>query len=152
VRARFPAGGEHRRVSPAPVEAQQDRGIRAEYLPQLPEYPGQVGGQPGRFTGGEDQGPAAGVHHQGVVAPGLGVAAFGVPALGDRTGAGVGHEVVVDEVNRIGARIGRQHPGGERALQSQRVGPVGQGRQPGPQRRQLRGERQADRRAGLGPT
>jgi hypothetical protein len=32
VRSCVPAGGEHARVGPAPVEAQQDRGIRAEDL------------------------------------------------------------------------------------------------------------------------
>jgi len=60
--------------------------------------------------------------------------------------------MVVDEVDRVGGRVRTQHPGGERPLQRQRVGSVGQSRQPGPQGAQLGCHRQADRRAGLSPT
>src|ERR1019366_1015852 len=116
LRARLPAGGECGWVGPAPGEAEQDRGIWAQDLAQLGQHPAKVGGQPRRLTGGEDHGPAAGVHHQGVVAAGLGVAAFGVPALGDRLGSGIGHEVVVDEVHRVGGGIRGEHPRGEHPL------------------------------------
>ena len=88
--------------------------MRAEDRPQLGQYPAKVGTEAGRLTGAEEHGPAAGVHHQGVVAAGLGVAAFGVPALGDRLSARIGHEVVVDEVHRVGGGAGGQHPRGER--------------------------------------
>src|SRR5665647_1018690 len=47
-RTGVPAGGERGRVGPAPVEAEQDRGVRAEYLPQLGQHAGQGGAQPGR--------------------------------------------------------------------------------------------------------
>ena len=60
--------------------------------------------------------------------------------------------MVVDEVHRVSGRVGGEHAGREGPLQSQRVRPVGQRRQPGPQRRQLRDRDQPDRRAGLGPT
>jgi len=55
-----------------------------------------------------------------------------VIALGERPGTAVGHEVVVDEVHRVGRRVSGQHSGGEGPLQRQRVGPVGQCGQPGP--------------------
>ena len=59
--------------------------------------------------------------------------------------------MVIDEVHLIGGRVGGQHPGGERPLQAQRVRPVGQRTQPGPQRGQLRADRQPDRDTGVGP-
>jgi len=124
--------------------------VRADHLTQLGQDPGQGGRQSGGFARAEDDGPAAGVDQQGVVAAGLGVAAFGVPALGDRAGTGVGHEVVVNEVDRVTGRFRREHPGGECALQPKRVAGVGQGRPPGPQARQLRNHREPDRGAGLG--
>jgi len=58
------------------------------------------------------------------------VPAFGVPALADRLGAAVGHEVVIDEVDRVGGRVGAQHPGGEGPLQPQWIASVGQRTQP----------------------
>ncbi|HZY01058.1 MAG TPA: hypothetical protein VFE92_16440, partial [Dermatophilaceae bacterium] len=59
--------------------------------------------------------------------------------------------MVVDEVHRLGRGVRLEHPRSERALQGQGVGVVGQGRQPGPQRPQLRGGRKSHRRAGFRP-
>ena len=101
--------------------------------------------------GAEHYGPAAGVDDQGVVPAGLGMAAFDVPALPDRAGTAVGHEVVVDEVDRVGGRVGGQHPGGEGPLQPEWIGAVGEGTQAGPQRLEFRDGHEPDRRAGLSP-
>ena len=45
--------------------------------------------------------------------------------------------MVIDEVHRVAGRVRGEHPGGERALQCQRVRAVREGGQPGPQRLQL---------------
>src|SRR5664280_1324565 len=121
-----------RHAGPGPVEPQQHRDVRADHRPQLGQHPGQGRAEPGRLTGPEHHGPAAGIDQQRVVPAGPRVAAFGVPALGDRPGAGVGHEVVIDEVHAVPGRVRSQHRGGERALHLQRVGAVGQRGQPGP--------------------
>jgi len=46
-------------VGPAAVEAEQDRGVRADHLPQLGQDCGQGGGRSGGFARAEDDGPAA---------------------------------------------------------------------------------------------
>ena len=151
MRPRVAAGSERARVGPATVEAQQDGHVGAEHLAQPGEHAGQGAHQPGRFPRAEHHRPAAGVDQQRVVPAGLGVATFGVPPLRDRPRTAVGHEMVVDEVHRVGGGAGGQHPRGERPLQAQRVAVLGQGRAPGPQRAQLRGGRLGHQGAGLGP-
>lgn len=65
------------------------------------------------------------------------------------TGAGVGHEVVVDEVHRVGSGVEVEHPSGEGPLQPERVGAVPQRPEAGPQARQLGDASQAHRDAGV---
>jgi len=117
----------------------------------LGEDPGKGRDQPGRFAAAEDDRPATGIGEHGVVLAGLGMAAFGVPALADRLRTAVGDEVIVDEIDRVARWVGAEHPGGEGPLQPQRIAAVGERPQPGPERLELRHDREADRGAGVGP-
>ena len=79
------------------------------------------------------------------------MATLGVPALRHRLRAGVGDEVVINVVDRIGGRVEGEHPGSEGPLEGQRVGSVGQGGQPSAQGRQLRNRLHPGGRAKFSP-
>src|SRR5664280_2205635 len=101
VHAGVAAGAERDRVGPAAVEAEQDRRVRAGDLAQLSEHPGHRGGKSRRLAGGEADRAGARVGDQRPGRAGLGVPALGVPPLGHRLRAGVGHEMVVDDLDRV---------------------------------------------------
>ena len=88
--------------------------------------------------------------HVGVRAASFCPAPLVVPALGDRLGAGVGDEVVIDVVHAGDHRVRGQHRGREHPLQLQRVGPVGDRGQPRAQRPQTGQRGQPGQRPGLG--
>ena len=110
------AGGEHAGVGAAPVEPEHDLGVLAGDASELGQGGGQAHAQPGRLAGGEADRPAGRVGDHGVDPARLGVPTFGVPALTHRQRAGVGHEVLVDEVHPRGARVGGEHRRGEGPL------------------------------------
>ena len=113
VHVLFPAVPEHLRIRPAPVEPQHDRRARRRGLPQLRQRLGQRDRQAGRLPGHEQHRPPVMRGDVGVRAASLRLAALVVPALGDRLGAGVGDEMVIDVIDPGGDRVGGQHrPGG----------------------------------------
>jgi hypothetical protein len=131
------AAGEHRRVRPAPVEPDHDL-LPGGDVEQVRQHLGQRLGQPGGFALGEGDRAAGVVDHQGVGAAFLSPSTFVVVSLAHRFRAGVGDEVVIDEVHLQFGGVGGQHRRSQRALDGHRVAGIGDARQPGPQRPQLR--------------
>ena len=147
------AVAEHLRVGAAAVKPEHDLRAGPGGLLQLRERRGQGRGQAGRLAGDKADRAAVMGGDVGVGAAFLRPAALVVPALGDRLGARIRHEVIVDVVHAGGAWLGGQHRGGEHRLQLRRVGGVGQRRQPRPQGAQVRqhgqpGQRPGARRSG----
>ena len=145
---------EHLRIRAAAVEPEHDLRARRRGLLQLRQRLGQRDRQPGRLPGHEADRPPVMRGDVGVRAAPFRLAALVVPALGDRLGAGVGDEVVIDVVHTGGDRVRGQHRAGGHLLQRQRIGRIrdrGQRRPQGPQVRQHRqpGQRpRARRRSG----
>ena len=104
VHVLLPAVPEHLRIRAAAVEPEHDRRARRRGLLQFRQRLGQRDRQPGRLPGHEAHRPPVMRGDVGVRAAPFRLAALVVPALGDRLGAGVGDEMVIDVV----------HPGGDR--------------------------------------
>ena len=90
------------------------------------------------------------IDDHGLVPSGLGVTPTGVPALGDRPGAGVGDELLIDEEHTRRLTVSVEHRLRERDLHPQRISAVGERAEARAQRPQMREALSADEQARVG--